>query len=64
MKLIKRPDPDGTFALLDGGGEVVAKGLPEQDADARIAAEAARTASRTTKKKTGSGTAGTPLSGW
>ena len=41
MKLAKRPDPDGTFALLDEKGTAVAIGLPEQDADARIAAEAA-----------------------
>ena len=40
MKMIKHPDPDGTFSLLDEKGNTVARGLPEQDADARIAAEA------------------------
>lgn len=59
MKLTKRPDPDGTFALLDGKGTPVAIGLPEQDADARIAAEdasdaaSARTRARDSPRRKG-----------
>jgi hypothetical protein len=40
VKLIKHPDPDGTFSLLDGKGGVVARGLGEGDADAQIGSEA------------------------
>ena len=55
MKMIKHPDPDGTFSLLDREGNTLARGLPEQDADARIAAEAASDAAGETAKpaKTG-----------
>lgn len=41
MSLTKRPDPDGTFSLLGDDGQVVARGIAGQDADAQIAAEQA-----------------------
>lgn len=39
-KLTKRPEPDGTFTLLDAKGGEKARGLSEGDADAQIASAA------------------------
>jgi hypothetical protein len=43
VKLTKRADPDGTFAVLDGQGNPLAIGLAEGDADTRIADAAGQT---------------------
>jgi hypothetical protein len=40
MALTKRPDPDGTFAVLDGD-KAIAIGLSELDANTRIASDKA-----------------------